>query len=126
MEVKTFDQLDGRVLANIRQYLRKMGINPKTREETVRWAKKKFYGWTYGNTIYFKVVRSKREMLDTIIHEWVHWKRKNLGVYKYKTPRQKFTEETLATYVAEKYTGKKPVLANVAKRTLKKYDYFNK
>ncbi len=124
MKIKTFDQLDGRVLANIRQYLRKMGIHPKTREETVRWAKRKFSGWVYGNTIYYKVVSSKREMLDTIVHEYVHWKRKKLGVYKYKTPRQKFVEEVTATYWAEKLTGRRPNINNVAKRTLKKYNYF--
>jgi hypothetical protein len=103
-----------------------MGIKPRTREETIRHAKREFSGWTYGDTIYYKVVRSKREMMDTIIHEYVHWKRKKLGVYRYKTPMQKLREETIATYLAEKFTGKNPSLPDVLKRTWIKYSCFSK
>ena len=124
MKIRTFDQLDNRVLVNIRQYLKKIGITPRTREDTVKWAKRKFSGWTYGDTIYFKIVPSRREMVDTLIHEYIHWKRKSIGTYRYKTPRQQLLEETISTYLAEKLTGKRPKLISVVKRTLKKYTPF--
>jgi hypothetical protein len=124
MKIKTFDQLDGRVLANIRQYLHKLGIRPKTREETIRWAKRKFSGWLYGDTIYFKIEPSRRNMMDTLIHEWTHWSRKKLGLYRYKTPKQKIVEETLATYCAEALTRRRPKLERVLDRTIKKYSVF--
>ena len=122
--IKTFDELDGRVLANIKLYLRKMGIHPKTRAETIRWAKRKFSGWMWGDNIYVKVVPSRKETLNTLVHEYVHWKRKKLGVYKYRTPLQKLREETLATWTADHATGKRPSLHKTAREVARKYKIF--
>ena len=123
--IKTFDQLDGHVLANMKLYLRKMGIHPKTRAETIRWAKRKFSGWMWGDNIYVKIVPSRKETLNTLIHEYVHWKRKKLGLYKYKTPTQKLREETIATWVADSATGKRCSLRGTARAVARKYDVFN-
>ena len=123
--IKTFDQLDGRVLANMKLYLHKMGIHPKTRAETIRWVKRKFSGWMWGDTIYVKVVPSRKETLNTLIHELVHLKRRRLGLYRYKTPLQKLREETLATWVADWATGKRRSLHRTAKSVARKYDVFN-
>lgn len=123
--IKTFDELDGRVLANMKVYLRKMGIRPKTRAETIRWAKRKFSGWMWGDNIYVKVVPSRKETLNTLIHELVHLKRRRLGLYKYKTPLQKLREETLATWVADCCTGRRVSLTRTAQEVARKYKVFN-
>ena len=122
--IKTFDQLDGRVLANMKLYLHKMGIHPKTRAETIRWAKRKFSGWMWGNTIYVKIVPSRKETLNTLIHELVHLKRRQLGLYRYKTPLQKLREETLATWIADCATGKRQSLHGTARAVGRKYKTF--
>lgn len=122
MKVKTFDELDGHVLANMKLYLYKMGIRPKTRQETVRQVKKHFSGWVWGDTIYVKIVPSRREVLDTFVHEFTHWKRKQLGVYRYKTPRQKFKEEYIATWIAEHATGRRPNPHRLLTRIIRKYN----
>lgn len=116
--IRSFDELDGNVLADMRRYMKKPHLS---RAETIRIVKRKFSGWVRGNNIYFKVVPSKREMMDTIIHEYVHWVRKQSKVYRYRTDRQKLLEESLATYFAEKMTGRRPKWCEVVRRTARKY-----
>ena len=121
MKVRTFDQLDGHVLANMKLYLHKMGIRPKTRADTIKQVKRHFSGWVWGDTIYVKIVPSRREVLDTFVHEFTHWKRKQLGLYRYKTPRQKLREEFLATWTAAKATGRNPNPRRMLARVNRKY-----
>lgn len=124
MKVKTFDQLDGHVLANMKLYLHKMGIRSKTRQETIRQVKRHFSGWVWGDTIYVKIVPSRREVLDTLVHEFTHWKRKHLGLYRYRTPRQKFKEEFIATLAAARATGRNPDPKRLMARIVRKYQGF--
>ena len=124
MKIKTFDELDGHALHNIKQYLAKDGIYPRSRASTLAWAKRRYSGWVWGDTIYFKIVPSRRDTLDTLIHEYVHWARKRAGVYRYSTRRQKLFEESLATWAAERATGRKSRFTAVVRRVARKYKLY--
>jgi hypothetical protein len=109
IQIRPFSQFDKRVLANIKKYC------PIESE-----IHKKYDGWIYGNTIYYNEL-SNGCIMDTIIHEYIHWKRKKSKQFRYRTPMDIFIEEGLATYIAGCICGSKVSFKTTCKQVVSLY-----
>jgi hypothetical protein len=101
--IRPFSEFDNHALANVRLYMKKHNIKvPLSRDSLIRKAQRLYYGWIYGNTLYYRDGTSNMELLDTIIHEYVHWNRKQRKVFRYDTEKYIHREEYLANGVAKR------------------------
>jgi hypothetical protein len=103
--IRNFNMIDNRTLAQMRQYM----VNHKvinahaniSNQTIINKAKKIWSGWCYNNIIYNNSEISKGyEMLNTVIHEYIHYYRKRADIFKYGTHNQVFIEEFFAYLVA--------------------------
>jgi hypothetical protein len=101
IHVKPFYQFDNRVVAHMRPYLKKRRMKRSTKADIVRSAGILYQGWIYGNTLYYKNGMKACDIVETILHEYVHWRRKCEGLYKYCTANDKFIEECFANIVSQ-------------------------
>jgi hypothetical protein len=103
LKICNFDEIDNRTLAQMHQYMlsHKVIKSEVSYKVVINKAKKIWYGWCYNNTIYNNDEISKGyEMLNTVIHEYIHYYRKRTDVFKYGTHNQIFIEEFFAYLVA--------------------------
>ena len=109
--IRNFDEIDNRTLAQMRMYMvshkiinANINANVHTNVSTktiINKAKKIWSGWCYNNIIYNNSEISKGyEMLNTVIHEYIHYYRKRTDIFKYGTHNQVFIEEFFAYLVA--------------------------
>jgi len=101
--IRNFDEIDNRTLAQMRQYMisHKIIYTNVSDQTIINKAKKIWSGWCYNNIIYNNSEISKGyEMLNTVIHEYIHYYRKRVDIFKYCTHNQVFIEEFFAYLVA--------------------------
>ena len=102
--IRNFDEFDNRTIAHIRKYMIKYNmINVDTSTKLIiNKAKSQWYGWSHSNFMYInnQISKSIDEMLNTIIHEYIHYYRKRNDIFKYGTHNQVFIEEFFAYLVA--------------------------
>jgi len=104
--IRNFDEIDNRTYVQMREYmlLRNIINENASRIRVINKAKITYSGWCYNNIIYNNNDLSKGlDMLNTIIHEYIHYNRKYEKIFKYGTPNQIFIEEFFA-YLVANYT----------------------
>ena len=99
IEVRTFDQFDNHALANVRSYLAKRSAS-KSGVDVTKVANRNYSGWIYGNVLYYNARLTDIDIVETIVHEYVHWQRKKYGVFRYGTTNEIFIEESTAELVS--------------------------
>ena len=116
--IKKFTEFDNRTIAQVRLYLKKLRLPRNTKKEVIQNAINQYSGWIYDNTLYYNNSLNNSEIISTIIHEYVHWKRKKEQVFKYRTANDIFLEEFFAEYVSKVYMNifnKKSVYISIPK-----------
>jgi uncharacterized protein YjaZ len=101
--IKKFTEFDNKTIANVRLYLKKNKLPHKTKQQVIKSALNEYYGWIYHNTLYYRDNLELNDIISTVLHEYVHWLRKQEKTFKYKTSNDIFIEEFFAELVSEYY-----------------------
>ena len=104
LQIKPFSEFDNLVIQNIRHYSKHSKSISKS--YIIQYALSNYYGWIYGNVLYYRDNTRSLELLDTIIHEYVHWIRKKQKLFLYTTSKYRFIEESIAHIIAKYITYK--------------------
>ena len=96
--IKKFTEFDNRTIYNVHHYLQKNNKIKKytSQKNIIKKAIILYDGWIYGNTIYYKNTLSNKNLLSTLIHEYIHYIRKKDGRFIYNSSKNIFIEECIA------------------------------
>ena len=96
IQIKKFSEFDNRTIWNVKKYLKKRKIKCTTSKNVIEKALILYDGWIYGNTIYYNDILDNNKLLETLIHEYVHFIRKKEKKFIYRSDENIFTEECIA------------------------------
>ena len=96
--IKKFTEFDNKTIYNVKHYLQKNNKIKKytSNKNIIKKAIMLYDGWIYGNTIYYKDTLSNKNLLSTLVHEYIHYIRKKEGKFIYNTSKNIFIEECIA------------------------------
>jgi hypothetical protein len=101
--IKKFTEFDNYTIAQMKLYLKKRKQPHALKKDVIRSALKTYYGWIYADTLYYNNYSNLKDTVSTIIHEYVHWRRKEECLYKYRSHYDIFIEEFFAELVSKYY-----------------------